>query len=302
MSPQKNYIVFLCYGDMGILHECAYSLLSLSRLYTPEELSGTEIWLYTDKPEFFRSFSNCLLPLHYRQVNDDTIKRWRGAINFSHRVKIEALKDLVTQANGSILYVDADSVFTHRIDKVWQDIQAGQLYMHVMEGIVSERSNRTFKKLDDHLRRSSTMSVNGIPAYDMPMWNAGVLGFNTAHAHILDKVLSYTDNVYPRYPKHIVEQFAFSLFFAEAGNIKTAAPYIMHYWNMKEMRAVLRSFFAHFGNTPWEEMVQYSKLIQMHVHLQEKGNFLDSRSLAKVISKKQWVPAGRDWEVLKKQL
>jgi hypothetical protein len=305
MDLQTNYIVFLCYGNKSILHECAYALLSLSRLYTPAELANVQIWIYTDDPDWFRSFRECGLPLHYRTLDDDTIKLWRGKIDFAHRLKIEALKDLIKDKEGNILYVDSDSVFTHRIDTVWQKIQAGALYMHVSEGIVSDAGNRTLRYLNNHLQKNESLKVNNRPLHSLAMWNAGVLGFNTKYNHLLYDVLAFTDNgynQYPKYTKHTVEQFAFSVYFQQAGNVKTAAPYIMHYWNLKEARVALASFFEHFKDKSWEELTQYSLLIQMHVLVQEKVNFFDNRSVRQSLQKKQWLPAKRDWEEMLKQL
>ncbi len=302
MDQGTNYIVYLSYGNEGILQECAYSLLSLSRLYAAEEWANTEIWIYTDNPSLFTSFKDCPLPLHYRTLDKETIKLWRGTIDFAHRVKIEALRDLVKDKTGNILYVDTDSVYTHRIDKVWEKIQSGRLYMHVMEGIVSDQGNLVLQKLDRHLRKNAVKKVNGKPLHNLAMWNAGVLGFNTAHKHLLDEVLAFTDSQYPLFPKHVVEQFAFSVYFQETAPVLAAASYIVHYWHLKEMRAVLASFFAHFRGCTWSELTTYSQLIQMHVQMQEKASFFHNRGVWAALQKKKWLPLQHNWDELKKQL
>jgi lipopolysaccharide biosynthesis glycosyltransferase len=302
MKRQTNYIVYLCYGNESTLHECVYSLLSLSRLYAPGELTNTEIWIYTDNPGYFEAFKNCPLPLHYRTIDTATIKLWRGKIDFTHRVKIELLKDLTKDKTGNILYVDSDTVFTHHIDIVFAQIQAGKLYMHVHEGIVSDNGNPILTKLNGHLQKSVTQKVNGKPVHDLAMWNAGVLGFNTKYKALLDSVLAFTDSQYAQFPKHVVEQFAFSVYFQQAGLVKAAAPYIIHYWNLKEMRGALASFFSHFKDKSWEELTHYSQLIQMHTLMQEKGNFYSNRSIVHALQKKRWLPVKPDWDEMMKQL
>ncbi len=217
MDRQKDYIVFLCYGYERVFHECTYALLSLSRLYESGELSNTEIWIYTDKPEWFRSFKDCGLPLNYRIIDNTTLQKWKGSIDFVHRVKIEALKDLAKEKKGNILYVDTDSVFTGRIDEMLQDINDGKLYMHVREGLISEGGDPILKKLNKYLSKKKRINTNGKPLQKMAMWNAGVLGFNTKYAHLLDDVLAFTDREYPGFPKHIVEQWAFSVLFQQEG-------------------------------------------------------------------------------------
>jgi len=296
-----SYIVFQCYGSESIFHECTYALLSLSQLYAQGMPADTEIWIYTDKPEWFKDLKGCTLPLNFRTVDQQQIQAWRGKIDFVHRVKVEVLKDMCSKKEGSILYLDTDIVFTHHIDKMLADIAAGKLYMHVMEGVVSDGSNPIFKKLAAYLHKSHT-KVKNKPLHDMAMWNAGVLGFHTRHKHLLDEVLAFTDKVHPEFPKHIVEQFAFSVFFQQTGDVKAAAPYIVHYWNLKEVRVLLASFFNYFKDKSWGELVQYSILIQMHVLMQEKVNYLHNLGIIDKLQKKKWQAPQYNWTVLSKQL
>lgn len=302
MSKQKSHIVFQCYGQEGIFHECTFALLTLAQLYRPEEFENVEIWIYTDNPDWFLSFRDCWLPIGMKKINEQIIKKWKGEIDFVHRVKIEVLRDLMQTKAGNILYLDTDVVFLRRIDKMLEAVQQGQIFMHVMEGIVSDEGNPIMKKLCFYLREQKTIQLPGAPLYDSAMWNAGVLGFNTQYHALLDDILFFTDMVYPEFPKHVVEQFAFSLYFQRAGTIHAAAPYILHYWNMKELRSLLASFFSHFKNKTWDDLVEFSKLIQVHVVMQEKVSFLQNRSALGKLTKAEWEPVIPDWNLLVQQL
>lgn len=302
MEQQTNYIVFQCYGNESIFHECTYALLSLSRLYAAGGLKNTEIWIYTDNPAWFSSFKGCTLPLHYRQVDEKIIQQWKGTINFVHRVKVEVLKDFVKNREGNILYLDCDIVITHPIDQMLKNIHAGQLYMHVREGLVSDRGNKVLAKLNDHYRNKSPLKIKGKPVHEFAMWNAGVLGFHTKYRYIMDEVLAFTDAEYQQFPKHIIEQFAFSIYFQQAGQVKAAAPYIFHYWNLKEVRKTLSSFFSHFKDSSWDELVRYSTAFQMHTLMQDKANFYRNRGLLGSAMSKNWLPEKQDWDELIKQL
>ncbi len=299
---QPCYIVTQCYGNEGVFLECAFALLSLSRLYKPAELEHLEIWIYTDKPEWFQAFKNCNLPLHYRQIDNDIIKKWRGIIDFVHRIKIEALLDFTKNRTGNILYADTDVMFTHRIDDVWTGIQEGNLYMHMMEGKVSSRSNPIFAKLDKYLRSPGAPTIDNRPLYDMNMWNAGILGFHTSKRQLLEQALDFTDREYPKFPKHIIEQFAFSVYFQHAGAVHTALPFVLHYWDMKEVRAVFKSFLTHFNNSNWKELTRLSGMVQLYELASNRNKFLHSRSITEKLSKKQWSPPMYDWAGLLKQL
>ncbi|MBA3827906.1 MAG: hypothetical protein H0X33_03125 [Taibaiella sp.] len=297
-----SYIVYQCYGDEAIFHECAYSLLTLSQLYRPEELAHLQIWIYTDKPEWFRAFRHCPLPLHYRKLDDALIKQWKGEIDFVHRVKIELLRDLMQTRAGNILYLDTDTVFLHRIDNLLQAIESGRVYMHTMEGIVSNEGNPIMKKLSFYLRDQQTIKISGKVLHDTAMWNAGVIGFNTRYHVVLDEALFFTDMVHPQFPKHVVEQFAISLYFQVAANIHAASPWLLHYWNVKEFRSVLASFFSYFKTDSWDELTLHSRMVQLHVIMQEKVSFLSNRTVLDKLKKDTWEPVIPEWPLLLQQL
>ncbi len=299
MASSPNYIVLQCYGNERVFHECTYALLTLSRLYEASELNNVEIWLYTDNESWFRKFKDCHLPIYFRPLDKEIIARWRGEINFVHRVKIEMLKDFAKSRTGNILYLDTDIVFTHRIDDIFRNIDAGELYMHTMEGFICDEGNPIFRKLNRYL---GERLLNGKPLGKMAMWNAGVLGFNTRQGGLLDAVLAFTDAEYPHFPKHVVEQFAFSVYFQQAGIMKAAAPYIFHYWTLKETARVLASFFEYYNGKKWSDLVRYSTALQVPALMQEKINFFHNRGVVSSVINKKWVPEKRDWAELEKQL
>ncbi len=295
MSQQKSYIVFQCYGNESVFLECTFALLSLSRLYQPEELSNTEVWIYTDNPAWFTKFKHCDLPLHFHTIDKEQIRQWRGAIDFVHRVKIELLLHFTKDRTGSVLYCDTDIIFTHRLDNICQNIGAGSLYMHMMEGKVSDKGNPLLTKLCKFLESERLPAINGKQLQDFNMWNAGVLGFNTSHRGLLEGALKFTDDNFPNFPKHIIEQFAFSVQFQSAGEVKAALPYIIHYWNFKEVRGVFASFLQHFEDADWPALVRHSSMLQMYDLLLEKTRFLYNRSIADKLLGKKWQPEVRDW-------
>jgi len=296
MTPATNYIVFQCYGNESVFQECANALLSLSRVYEGGGPAGLEVWIYTDNAAWFQGFRDCPLPLHYRKIEQPTLKAWRGQIDFVHRVKIEALRDFARYRTGNILYADTDVVFTSPIEPVMTAIATGKQYMHVMEGKINDEGNPVLKKLNHHLKADRLKHTNGVLLNEFAMWNAGVLGFNTRFAGELDKILAFTDKMYPQFQKHVVEQFAFSVFFQAAGKVKTAAPYLIHYWNLKDVRPLLAEFFKRFKAKPWKELVLLSALIQMPVLMQEKAGFYQNRSIADKLLKKKWAPKMPDWD------
>lgn len=301
---QPSYIVFLCFGDVGFFDECAFALLSISRLYKPEQLPCKEIWIYTDNPEWFSQFIDCPLPLCFHKITKQEIKEWQGSIEYVYRTKIEVIKNLIHERHGNILYLDTDIVLTHPIDEMLANIENGQAYMHSLEGIINSRATPILGKLDSYLRKNNSKDNNQKSLYDAAMWNSGIIGFNNRLAHIPEAALQLTDNIYPRnHSIRVIEQFAFSIVLQEEGDIRPATPYALHYWNLKEVRIVLASFFNQFTNCcTWDELVQLSGSIQMFEFMMEKLRFEHKRTLWEVLLNRQWVPAENNWEEWKKQL
>ena len=186
----------------------------MCRHHSKEELAKFRIGIYTDQPQYFEALKHGL-NIEYKTINAERLKQWRGAIDFVHRVKIELLRDYVKDHQGNILYLDTDIVFAKSVQDIFQKIAEGKLYMHIMEDVVHNSENIVFKKLSKFLRNHSTESLKEglIIPQDVTMWNAGVLGFSTHYSYLLEEVLAFTDLVYPKFPKHVVEQFAFSLYF-----------------------------------------------------------------------------------------
>lgn len=302
-TKQPTYIILQSYGHESILQECIFALLTLCYWYPNGLPDNIQVWIYTDNPDYFRQF-NCSIPLHFGKMDVTLIKQWRGSIDFVHRVKIELLRDFIKDHSGNVLYLDTDICFLRPVDALLQAIDDGHFYMHVMEGIIAQEANPIFRKLNAFLKNNRSFTITNkpiiIPA-DIAMWNAGVLGFKTNDSK-LEQVLEFTDTLYTSFPKHVVEQFTFSLFFQMKGNVHAAAPYILHYWNLKELRIVLSSFFQYFRNVSWSELVRYSCCIQVPVFMQEKISFLENRSILQKLQKVKWEPTIPDWSSAVQQL
>jgi hypothetical protein len=303
--PTHSYIVLQAYGNEGIMQECVFALLTLCRQHTREELKGLQVWIYTDKPEFFRSFRDCWLDLRFREVDREQLRQWRGKIDFLHRVKIEVLRDFCSGHEGQVLYLDTDVCFTQPITTIFTDLAEGKLYMHIMEGLVHESGNVMIRKLSRFIKKNGPLIVDGneisIPD-QTSMWNAGVIGFHTRYSSLLEAVLKFTDAVYLQFHKHVVEQFAFSFYFQNAAPLKTAHTAISHYWNLKEIRFILASYFNYFQGRSWDDLVLYSRLIQLPEPMQQKVNFLQNRSTLNKFLKQQWQPEEPRWDLLMQQL
>lgn len=298
-----NHIVFQAYGNDSNLQECLFALLSFSALH-PLGIPGTLVHIYTDRQEWFE-VQQIPMPISYHRLDAARLKDWRGNIDFVHRVKIALLQELAAQVKGNILYLDSDTCFLQSLDQILQRIANGELFMHISEGRLSDEPNPVIRKLNRFLRAHPGLTgygVQGIIPPETEMWNAGVLGFTTDKKKLLADVLDFTDQVYPPFSKHVVEQFAFSYFMSQAGTIHSASAAILHYWNFKEFRRYLDSFTDYCKGKSWEEKVRLSALLQVPALLQEKLSFYMNRSIAAKLAGAHYVPRIPDWKEMEKQL
>lgn len=284
MINGSNYIVFQAYGSIEILAECRFALMQLYKYNPADEFS---IVLYTDNAAYFKNELPLFSETIIEPVTPGIIKDWRGEINFVHRVKIKMLQDFFTKYSGNVLYCDTDTNCLQSLKTVFDDIANGNVYMHTNEGPVSNRNSiesARWKKFLESPVCKNDLQLTGID--DSPMWNAGVIGMNSSQAFILDKVLSLTDTIYKHFPRHTVEQFAFSYLLQQQFTIKAAEDFLFHYWYLKEYRILLEQFFTASANYTLDEQLTLLQDVMPQQITADKMSFKKMSFIKKLFAKK----------------
>lgn len=241
----ENYILYQAYGGADFANECRYSLLKFLSAYNLVPPAHTSVVIYTDRAEMFSEFIPFFPSLHCLHLPAETVKRWRGEIDFVHRVKIEMMVDFFSKFDGNLLYCDTDTYIDAPVDELFRRIADGEFLMHQFEGVIDQSKYPSFHKWENFLR-SNNIDYNNKSLQFSPqlkMYNAGVIGLSSMDKNILQDVLALTDAIYRQFPKHIAEQFAFSYCLQKAGELFTTDHLISHYWNLKEFRTLLHHFF-----------------------------------------------------------
>lgn len=236
-----NHLIYQAYGSPDILNEALLSILSYLR-----QQAGATVLVYTDNPAHFRAVLGEAARVEYVFIEPAQWQEWRGEIDFVHRVKIKVLQHAAAHYAGQLLYVDTDTVFLQSPADIFAALGRGERFMHVSEGRLGD-GNPLNRKINRALRRASPgpALAGGAIGPATRMYNAGVLGLRSpADAPLLAEVLALTEQLYRLYPKHVMEQLAFSVVWARSGPVREAAPWVYHYWNLKEIRPVLSRFFA----------------------------------------------------------
>lgn len=242
----RNAILYQAYGGIDFINECKYALLKQLQVYNLKPPADTGIFIYTDQPHLFSDFLTFFPELKCISLSKENAQKWRGPNNFVHRLKIEMIADFIRSFEGNVLYCDTDTYLIKPIGNFFQDINNGIFYMHEYEGIPDKTVSPSFHKWEAFLSANAINYNNKelLFSKSIRVFNAGVVGLNSRDKEVLPDVLALTDSIYQKFPKHIAEQFAFSYVLQQRGTIKPADDGIAHYWNLKEFRQLLSTFFT----------------------------------------------------------
>jgi hypothetical protein len=286
----KNYLLFQTYGSKEIFDECRFFLLRFAATATSWEKENINLVIYTNDKTKFDEWIPILPNIIFVPITMKQVTEWRGHINFVHRVKIEIITHFFSLYNGNMLYCDTDTYPVQSLQPLFESINKGNIYMHTSEGKISDTP--AFKKWYNFLQKSDLPFFNK-SAVNTTMWNAGVIGINHDCKNILPAVLKLTDDMYPLFKKHTVEQFAFSYSLQQVKMIQPADIYIYHYWNLKELRILLNSWFLKNKETAIESLIAASQTISPQQISVEKFSFLSKPKLF------QWYKklTGKNWNI-----
>jgi hypothetical protein len=222
---ERFQFVYMAYGGWQFRKQAVVSISSL----IPKMPDPGAILLYTDRPEEFES-----LPAEPVVLSKSRIKSWRGPYGYTHRMKIEMLRDLFSQGKGHVVFVDSDTFWTKGPEKICESLRGGCPVMHACE---NELSEAFFPQYLAAIRKSDLLKKAGLPVAppgSLWVYNSGILGLPlTMNPGLLDEVLLACDFLCRHVPFTMewVEQVAFSFIYQSRGiEIGTCSADLLHYW------------------------------------------------------------------------
>lgn len=237
-------IVYQAYGIKEICEQTLFSSVSLLR-YLPD--NNTEIVVYTDQPEWFNAFYENHPSVHIVTITNEQIKKWRGEIDFVHRVKIEVLKDAASRFQDTIVYLDGDTYFKENPSKLFSQITDNVSLMHVRESSLANPQDLLTKKIGKFIKKNDFFLSDKSKKLELDtyMWNAGVIGVSHKNTQFFDEIISLTDQMYSQYQKHVMEQLAVSFVLQAHTDVLPSDHVIYHYWNEKpQYQQEIQNFFS----------------------------------------------------------
>jgi hypothetical protein len=223
----RVHLVTQAYGLEEVRVQAHY--LALSALAWREGLP-LEVHVYTDAPEAFAALDG---RVHLRVLSADDIRRWRGPLDFTHRLKVEMIRELAGRfPSDKLLYLDADTFFVSPVSRVVERIGPGRGVMHEREYNVATRDSSQLRKFRKHMGR---LRFEGGPVdLTRDMWNAGALGLDPADFGMIPRWLAFVDTLYPRYRRGLVEQYGAALMLQQRCEVSPCTDEVFHYWAQKD--------------------------------------------------------------------
>ena len=249
-----NYFVIQCYGKERILREAKFCVLSLLKFIKGD--NNFKIILYTDNRDFFKDINEYV---SFEQLTAEMVQAWKGRHNFVHRVKIKMLLDFAGKYNGKFIYLDSDTWFTASPEKLFDLIDNKNALMHQSEARLDSKANPIIKKVHRFVK-NNTFKISHGSEIKVPgnyfMWNAGVIGLETAAKPTVEKVLELTDAMLDAYQKHVMEQLAFSYFLQHEFSVHRTDDVIAHYWQYcTPAEEPMKELLIRSENKPVEERI-----------------------------------------------
>jgi hypothetical protein len=245
-----NSLLYLAYGPSDICSEAIYSILSYNKV---AQESLADIYVYTDSPEAFQKVLGEQKNVYYPAISPGQWQAWQGSRVYL--LKIAVLEHAAANYPGNLLFVDTDTIWMRDPAPVFHTISQGQRFMHVCEGTLAH-GNHLSRKIYRHLRGKQwqvgalSFRINE----HTELYNSGIIGFSSPAVTVLPEVRELAEALYATYNKHLMEQLAFSMRFQVDGSIAEAAPYVLHYWNLKSIRPFLAQLFQKYEHRGPDEL------------------------------------------------
>lgn len=245
MACASCSLIYLAYGSADLHAEAVYSLLS----YYEVARQPVRVLIYTDTAAAFERVLGARPDVCYPTVSLAEWQAWRGSSNKVYLLKIGVVSHAAHHYPGNLLFVDTDTIWQADPAPLFTQLAQGQAVMHVSEGLLIS-GNVLSRKVYQHLK-GRVFTVEGrqyAVSSKTVLYNSGVIGLTSEMAVRLPEVVALADQLYAAYNKHMMEQLAFSLWFEEDRSVVEAAPYVLHYWNLKAARPQLTQLFTSYAS------------------------------------------------------
>jgi len=245
----QHKIVYLSHGGQKFYDQTRFSVLTLLDLLLKQGRDDYRILIYTDRPEQSPDHAS----IHSVRISSEELKKFRGPLEFIHRIKLEVLRRAEADIGLPFIFVDCDTRWLKIPDEQFESLsdrgqrQSGAapvFYMHKFEGTMADNFYPNYLRLW-HEKRTKLVEWKLRADPPWTMWNSGTIGVPWGATGFFRDVLAVTDDLILDVRQRIfIEQLAFSLVASSRFQIRPFDDCLVHYWNYgTELPILLRRFF-----------------------------------------------------------
>lgn len=243
----RHKIIYLSHGGRRYHEQTCFSALTLLDLLLKQGRQDIQIVIFTDQPEEMPAHD--LISSIY--LAPDELTRFRGPLDFVHRMKLEVMRRAESELGLPFIFVDSDTRWLKIPDEPLASLadtglppsRRFPIYMHKPEGVISPTFLPQYWKLLHKTQKQ--LSAWRLPKGGWTVWNAGVFGVPIRAQGLFERALVINDELLLHVSyRHGVEQLTLSLLAAGEFQLRPFDEYLAHYWNHgSELPVVVGRFF-----------------------------------------------------------
>lgn len=264
MDQQKNTapknLVLLSYGSISESLRAVFCILSFNAWCGNHD--HTHIIVYTDKPDFFKSYL-VDFDIEYVLLTTENLTEMQGALNFNHRIKVCVIDlTLKKYPEQSLIFIDSDTFFTGKPRPLLKEFGPQRSYMHKREYKLAD-GLELFRSYGEGQFPEAFLNYIAGREFDIGgekmkfnnsdySWNSGLIGVNNGFGKYMPDVLKLTQEFYLNSKWFVSEQLAFSLVLQRTTTVKRADNFVFHYWAPNQRiftDDMIETFFIEFNKT-----------------------------------------------------
>ncbi|MBR8834056.1 MAG: hypothetical protein DSM106950_08445 [Stigonema ocellatum SAG 48.90 = DSM 106950] len=217
-------IAYLLYGNKREYElELLFSIISALRLLkdNSEELI---ISVISDRQDVVPE-----LPIDRIIFSQNEFAEWTNNGTYNHRAKICALIKALDHYQAPVILIDTDTYFIDNPAKLFDRVSPQRSVMHAFEDTINDQLytwQPIIEKLGDGMNRSEFYV-----SPQSPMFNSGVIGVDLANRWLLEKSLTFVDELYSLSPVFNIEQFALGTVLNKYNDLSLSTDIVEHYWS-----------------------------------------------------------------------
>lgn len=216
-------------------------LYSLATLLKHNEILHSDIIIYTETPDFYKSIDVTVISIK------DRAKVYSNNWTYTFRIKPSIILDALREFNCPIFFLDTDTIINQSLSPIINAVSKDQVFLNRLEKINPYPAIVNFETVVPH---SGYYSYSHLESF---MYNSGIIAVNECHIPIFEDTIYLVDAMRSaEINNHTIEQTTLSEILrinkVNIGEVKTE---VSHYCRGAEKEFMAHQLFKRLGN--WQD-------------------------------------------------